>query len=82
VGLELAMDFWGEAMNAENAGFLEVISVDIRLEQAGVEVLSRFSKEKLSFVDGVSMAVMVERKIDEVFGFDRHFYLIGVKLVP
>jgi predicted nucleic acid-binding protein len=46
------------------------------------QLLLRYSDQKLSYVDAISMTVMREEKISQVFGFDRHFHLLNFELVP
>jgi len=64
------------------SGRLLKIYSDARLEIAGEEILRRYADQDFSLVDAVSFAVMQQRGISEVFGFDRHFVTSGFVVVP
>jgi predicted nucleic acid-binding protein len=44
--------------------------------------LGKFSDQKLSFTDCLSFGLMRREGIPAVFGFDRHFALVGYELWP
>jgi len=45
-------------------------------------ILRDFPDQKLSYTDAISMSMMRLENIRKVFGFDRHFYLMGFEMVP
>ena len=46
------------------------------------QLLTDFSDQKVSYTDAISMAIMKTKNMKQVFGFDRHFQLMGFELVP
>jgi predicted nucleic acid-binding protein len=46
------------------------------------QLLHRFSDQKLSYVDAVSLVVASREAIDAIFAFDHHLGLTGRVLVP
>jgi predicted nucleic acid-binding protein len=59
---------------------LEVIWVNQRLHEKGLDFLLERGMESLSLVDAVSFQAIRDRNIDEVFAFDRHFAQEGLDL--
>jgi hypothetical protein len=55
---------------------------DVVLEVEAEKRLRRYADQDFSLVDAVSFAVMQQRGISEVFGFDRHFVTAGFVVVP
>jgi len=51
-------------------------------ELAAVELFEKLADQELSFTDCVSFVLMRRKKIDRVFGFDRHFRDAGFRLWP
>jgi predicted nucleic acid-binding protein len=63
------------------APLLEVLWVDQRRHDSGLDLLLERRWKGLSLVDAVSFVAMKERRFDEVFAFDRHFEREGFKLL-
>lgn len=82
IGFDAASDFVEMCFAAENQGFLEVVRVPRPTEERALALLRRHRDLKLSWTDATSVAVMEERGLTEVFGFDRHFLVFGRILVP
>lgn len=61
---------------------LEVITIVRSIEDKAARYLEKYSDQDLSYTDATSFAVIQERKIKQVFSFDRHFYLMPIELVP
>ena len=60
------------------SGILIVVHVSEAIEQAAWEVFERFNVDKRwSFTDCTSKVIMEQRRIYEVFAFDRHFEQLG-----
>jgi uncharacterized protein len=53
---------------------------DVELEAA--DLLERYADQHIGFTDCVSFILMTRRRIDTVFGFDRHFRLAGFTVWP
>ena len=60
---------------------LEIVAVGRREQAAGVEVLRRFSDQRLTLVDAVGLHLMEARKVKSCWSTDRHLGLTGVPLV-
>ncbi len=60
---------------------LEIIWVDRRLHDSGLDLLVQRESKGLSLVDAVSFVVMREHHLDEALAFDRHFEREGFKLL-
>jgi predicted nucleic acid-binding protein len=60
---------------------LEIVAVGRREQAAGVEVLRRFSDQRLTLVDAVGLHLMEVRKVKSCWSTDRHLGLMGVPLV-
>jgi uncharacterized protein len=65
----------------QSAQLLKIYSTAER-EAVAEKIIRQFSDQDFSFVDAVSFAVMRERNINEVFGFDHHFLVAGFMLQP
>jgi uncharacterized protein len=61
---------------------VEKVQVDAAIDRAAYDVLRRFDDQELSFVDGVSFAVMRRRRIRLAFAFDVHFATAGFVRIP
>jgi len=55
-----------------------IADVNPSVRAEAYRLLRRFSDHKISYCDAVSVAVMKEMQIGEVFAFDRHFEIMGV----
>jgi predicted nucleic acid-binding protein len=62
------------------APLLEIVWVDAKLHERGLDLLLERASEKLSLVDAVSFEVIRHRDCDQVFAFDRHFVREGLEL--
>lgn len=47
-----------------------------------VDLLEKYSDQRINFTDTISFALMRREKLDEVFTFDRHFALAGFQIWP
>ncbi len=61
--------------------------VEVRVASAAIEreayaLLREFADEPLSFVDGVSLFIMRQERIQHAFAFDPHFARAGVLRIP
>jgi len=60
---------------------LEIVPVGSREQAAGIEVIRRFSDQRLTLVDAVGLHLMEVRKVKSCWSTDRHLALTGVPLV-
>lgn len=60
---------------------LRTVSVGRREQNAGVELLQRFSDQRMTLADAVGLHVMATRNIRSCWSTDRHMGLTGVPLV-
>lgn len=79
VGHEEAIAF-GEKIKSSRV--LKIIRVDENIENYSLDVFKKFKNIELSFTDCVSLAVMKELGIKEIFAFDQHFSQLGFRVVP
>ncbi len=81
-GLNTAITFWQMITRAHREGFLTILQVDETVWQSAMNIFQRFDDQNFSFTDCTSFALLQERPVDEVFGFDRHFSIFGFALKP
>jgi len=62
-----------EAFRKDFAPLLEIVWVGADMHEAGLDLLLERRVRNLSLVDAVSFLVMRQRRLGEVFAFDRHF---------
>jgi predicted nucleic acid-binding protein len=60
---------------------IDVVWIDQKLHEAGLDLLLERRKRLLSLVDAVSFVVMRRAGIVQAFGFDPHFEQEGFSLV-
>ena len=66
----------------EFEGDLLIVRVDSALWSKAEAIFRLFHDAKLSFTDCTSFALLREFPVDEVFGFDSHFEMMGFPLQP
>jgi len=82
VGHGEAVEFLGRVREAVNAGALTVHWVSETLWGKAEEIFLKYADARLSFTDCTSFALIHEHPVDEVFGFDAHFEMMGHVLQP
>lgn len=82
VGHAKAAQFLSVVHRAVAAGVLEIVYVDLSLWAKAEAIFLRYRDARLSFTDCTSFALLAERPVDEVFGFDGHFEMMGHVLQP
>ena len=65
----------------EFAPLLDVIWIDEKLHERGLDLLIERSNRQLSLVDAVSFVVAGDERVDEVFALDRDFEAEGFQLI-
>jgi len=73
------MSLWKEA---EQLDLLSVYWVDRNISEEASEIFRRFFNQKLSFTDCTSFAICKKLNIKKIFGFDKHFNILGFLLSP
>lgn len=73
------MKLWKEAERNQS---LSICWVDKEISSEAWEIFRRFSEHRLSFTDCISFAICKERNIKKIFGFDKHFNILGFLLSP
>jgi predicted nucleic acid-binding protein len=81
-GLRNALAFKAMLERTAAKGVLHVVWIDPRLEADGWSVMRQFASVKLSLTDATSAAAAQRRRIREVFGFDRDFEALGLRVAP
>jgi predicted nucleic acid-binding protein len=76
VGRRLGLDAV-KSLRSEFMPIVDIVWVDARLHEAGLDLLLARGKRQLSLVDAVSFAVMREAKLEEAFAYDPHFQQEG-----
>ena len=72
-GIEFASEFISDVLTKEN---IEVVSIDGKTYLAS----SILAQEKnISINDALAFLVMRQRKIDEIYSFDKHFDVLPIK---
>jgi predicted nucleic acid-binding protein len=82
VGFSAAIAFWERMLEDEEKGRITLLRPDRGLEERALILARRYTDVSLSLTDALSLAVLQEHRIREVFGFDRHFFLAGCRLLP
>ena len=80
VGRRLGLDAV-RSFRADFAPLIDVVWVDEKLHNAGLDMLLDRRKRLLSLVDAVSFIVMRQRSMAEAFAVDPHFEQEGFSLV-
>jgi len=82
VGHGKAAEFLGLVREAVKAGSLTVHWISEAHWIRAEESFLRYGDVRLSFTDCTSFALIHEHPVDEVFGFDAHFEMMGHVLQP
>lgn len=81
-GFSYAKRFLEIINSSKRNGTLKIILDHQDTLELAEQLLKDFPDQKFSYVDAVSMAIMKTEKIQKVFGFDHHFYLLDFEVVP
>lgn len=81
-GFKYADNFLDVINRSKASATLDVIVGEKDTLELAEQLLRDFQDQRLSYVDAVSMAIMKKERINQVFGFDHHFYLMDFELVP
>ncbi len=46
-----------------------------------LQILEKYSDQKISYCDALSVAIMQEQQIQHIFAFDHHFEIMGAQLI-
>ena len=64
------------------ASALQILRAEKSEELQALDLLAKYSDQRVSFCDCVSFALLKRSKLQNVFGFDRHFECAGFRLWP
>ena len=78
----LAFRFAEEILAGDETGRIKVIRPERGTETVAAALGRRFADVDLSWPDLISFVVCQDLGIAEVFGFDQHFHLQGLVLLP
>lgn len=78
---QVAVAFLDSLAPAEKAGRLRIVRIDEALFAEAVSIFRRYDATVLSLTDCASFAVCRAHRIEEAFGFDQHFTMMGIALV-
>jgi predicted nucleic acid-binding protein len=79
---DAAIRYLDRIIGAETAGTTRIVyASDIDISRVR-DLLTRFSDQKISYVDAQSLVIASEARVSAVFSFDFHLGLTGFRLVP
>ena len=81
-GHSVAIAFWQSIESAKAIGRIQIVSVDVTVWNASLEIFTRYSDQKFSFTDCTSFVLAQREQVDEVFAFDDHFRVFGLNVMP
>jgi len=81
-GYNLAVRFLDIVDKAEKADYLKIIIPDSEMKGKIHAVLKNYYDQNLSYTDAASFVILETMNIQDVFGFDSHFYVINRNLWP
>lgn len=81
-GHAVTLAFWQKLEEAQQAGHLTVLRVDLSVWDASAALFFQYEDQAFSFTDCTSFALAQTHQVDEVFGFDSHFLMFGFALKP
>ncbi len=82
VGHPKAVEFLDRIHEADDAGILTICPITDDLWVKAEAIFLRYADARLSFTDCTSFALLREQPVDEVFGYDAHFEMMGHVLQP
>ncbi|NMB25230.1 MAG: PIN domain-containing protein [Firmicutes bacterium] len=81
-GLQTAITAKDILDKAKESNFLSMQWVDEAVSAKAWELFVRYQDQEISFTDCTSWSICQRLGIEEVFAFDRHFYLMGLTIGP
>ncbi|MCX7924678.1 MAG: PIN domain-containing protein [Fimbriimonadales bacterium] len=82
VGHDAAKRFLELTQKAAEAGVLEIVFVDETVWNVAVPLFLQYADVRLSFTDCTSFVLIQQLGVQEVFGYDAHFGIVGASLHP
>lgn len=82
VGHGKAVEFLSLVDRASRSGDLRIVRITEDLWEQAERIFLRHAAARLSFTDCTSFAWLREHRVDEVFGYDSHFEMMGHILQP
>ena len=78
IGYKRALEF----LKAINDGSVHILEIEKKDIIDAIDVIERYSDQKISCTDAVSMAVMKRIGIQKVLSYDWHFGLLNFSVLP
>jgi uncharacterized protein len=82
VGSRSARDFLVSIRKSQVTGRLAIAWINEQRWGRAAEIFEQYHDARLSFTDCVSFAYLEEQPVDEVFGSDAHFEMMGHVVRP
>jgi uncharacterized protein len=82
VGHAKAVEFLDLVHRAAGAGALRIVRINEELWEKAEAIFRRYADVRLSFTDCTSFAWLAANPVNEVFGYDAHFEIMGHILQP
>ena len=82
IGHAEAAEFLALVHSAAEAGVLGIVRISQDLWEKAEVIFLRYADVCLSFTDCTSFAWLAANPVDEVFGYDSHFEIMGHTLQP
>ncbi|QTA87916.1 type II toxin-antitoxin system VapC family toxin [Desulfonema magnum] len=79
IGHTIATD-WGQKLLSSR--MVEIVQIYDTYLRPAWNIFQKYSDQKFSFTDCTSFAVMKALGLDTAFGFDDHFRIMGLNLIP
>ncbi len=64
-----------------NSREYEIVEINPAMRQDVMRLLEKYSDHKISYCNALSVVAMNHHQIENIFAFDRHFEMMGVKLL-
>ncbi|MEW6426000.1 MAG: PIN domain-containing protein [Bacillota bacterium] len=77
-----AVKFLDVVERAAASSELVVVQADITIEEKARRILRKYTDQTFSYTDATSFVVLDLLNINEVLGFDAHFFMFGRNLNP
>jgi len=77
-----AVKFLDVVEKSASNGELAIIQIDRTIEEKAKVILRKYADQSFSYIDATSFVVLDLLDIDDVLGFDSHYFIFGKNLHP